>query len=196
MINAFAPCPFQCPAALQPQPIERAAVLRASQGQALRVAAKDAASAGRRQAPCARRLRGLAVGTWKNARGAGRGTKEWTQRSEGLMFAEQVELPTVVVTFWRDGSRSDGVFGLRSGSPRIASGDLHQRIGNVSGGFIGDGVFSRRLGCALASSSWSLRAYSSISSFMRSSCLSMTTVSKRMMQGRGRGWRRSTCCRC
>src|SRR5271167_469360 len=25
------------------------------------------------------------------------------QRSEGLLFAEQVELPTVVVTFWRDG---------------------------------------------------------------------------------------------
>jgi hypothetical protein len=30
-------------------------------------------------------------------------TKEWTQRSEGLMFAEQVEWPRVVVTFWRDG---------------------------------------------------------------------------------------------
>jgi hypothetical protein len=82
---------------------------------------------------------------WKNARGAGR-TKEWTQRSEGLMFAEQVELPAVVVTFWRDGLVVTAYLGEVA---RLQlQGDLHQRVRNVSGGFIGDGVFGR-LGCAL-----------------------------------------------
>ena len=38
----------------------------------------------------------------KNARGAGR-TKEWSQRSERRMFAEQVELPRVVITCGRVG---------------------------------------------------------------------------------------------
>ena len=48
-------------------------------------------------------LTGPARGGWetwrsgrKNARGAGR-TKEWTQRSEVRMCAEQVELPRIVV---------------------------------------------------------------------------------------------------
>jgi hypothetical protein len=29
--------------------------------------------------------------------------KNGPRRSEGLMFVEQFELPTIVVTFWRDG---------------------------------------------------------------------------------------------
>src|ERR1700688_2570998 len=118
---------------------------RTYQGQALRVAAKARPA-----------LTGPARGGWeiwrsgrRNARGAGR-TKEWTQRtqrSEGQMFAEQVELPTVVVTFWRDGFVVTAYLGEVA---RLElQGDLHQRVRNVSGGFIGDGVFGR-LGCALA----------------------------------------------
>src|SRR5271155_10310 len=69
------------------------------------------------------------------------------QRSEGLLFAEQVELPTVVVTFWRDGLVVTAYLGKVA---RLElQGDLHQGVRNVSGGFIGDGVFGR-LGCALA----------------------------------------------
>src|SRR5271156_2936838 len=73
--------------------------------------------------------------------------KNGPQRSERLMFAEQVELPTVVVTFWRDGLVMTAYLGEVA---RLElQGDLHQRVRNVSGGFIGDGVFGR-LGCALA----------------------------------------------
>src|ERR1700693_1973386 len=52
-----------------------------------------------------------------------------------------------VVTFWRDGLVVTAYLGEVA---RLElQGDLHQRVGNVSGGFIGDGVFGR-LGCALA----------------------------------------------
>src|ERR1700682_3163109 len=83
----------------------------------------------------------------KNARGAGR-TKEWTQRSEGRMCAEQVELPRiVVVTCGRGGLVVTAYLGEVG---RLESqGDLHQRVRDVGGGFIGDGVF-RQLGWALA----------------------------------------------
>ena len=60
------------------------------------------------------------------------------QRSEG-MFAEQVELPTVVVTFWHDGLVVTAYLG-EVGRLEL-QGDLHQRVRNGSGGFIGDGVF-------------------------------------------------------
>src|SRR5947209_7470847 len=54
---------------------------------------------------------------------------------------------TVVVTFWRDGLVVTAYLGEVA---RLElQGDLHQRVRNVSGGFIGDGVFGR-LGCALA----------------------------------------------
>ena len=60
------------------------------------------------------------------------------------MFAEQVELPTVVVTFWRDGFVVTAYLGEVA---RLElQGDLHQRVGNVSGGFIGDGIFGERFG--------------------------------------------------
>ena len=55
-------------------------------------------------------------------------------------------------------------------------GELHQRVGDICGGFIGDGVFWR-LGCCACASSGSLRAYSSMSSFMRKLLPSMMTVS-------------------
>jgi hypothetical protein len=63
------------------------------------------------------------------------------QRSEGLMFAEQVELPTVVVTFWRDGLVVTAYLG-EVGRLEL-QGEFHQGVRNVSGGFIGDGVFGR-----------------------------------------------------
>src|SRR5271170_6851180 len=54
------------------------------------------------------------------------------QRSEGLLFAEQVELPTVVVTFWRDGLVVTAYLGKVA---RLElQGDLHQGVRNVSGG--------------------------------------------------------------
>ena len=63
---------------------------RTYQGQALRVAAKARpALTGPARGGCEIWRSGR-----KNARGAGR-TKEWTERSEGRMFAEQVELPRV-----------------------------------------------------------------------------------------------------
>src|ERR1700686_5638186 len=97
---------------------------RTNQGQALRVAAKTRpALTGPARDGCEIWRSG-----WKNARGAGR-TKEWTQRSEGLMFAEQVELPTVVVTFWRDGFVVTAYLGEVA---RLESqGDIHQRVGHV-----------------------------------------------------------------
>ena len=55
------------------------------------------------------------------------------------MFVEQFELPTIVVTFWRDGLVVTAYLGEVA---RLElQGDLHQRVRNVSGGFIGDGVF-------------------------------------------------------
>src|ERR1700681_1114180 len=67
--------------------------------------------------------------------------------SERRMFAEHIELPRIVVTFWRDGLVVTAYLGEVA---RLElQGDLHQRVRNVSGGFIGDGVFGR-LGCALA----------------------------------------------
>src|SRR6202161_2475767 len=75
----------------------------------------------------------------KNARGAGR-TKEWSHQSEGGMFAEQVELPRVVViTIGRDGLVMTAYLG-EVGRLEL-QGDLHQHVRNVSGGFIGEGVF-------------------------------------------------------
>src|ERR1700676_819100 len=76
----------------------------------------------------------------KNARGAGR-TKEWTQRSEGRLFAEQVELPRVVVTFGCDGLVVTAYLG-EVGCLEL-QGEFHQRVRNVSGGFIRGGVFGR-----------------------------------------------------
>ena len=61
------------------------------------------------------------------------------------MLAEQVELPRGVgVAF-----RCDG-FVVAADLGEVArlefQGELHQRVGNVSGGFIGDGIFGERFG--------------------------------------------------
>ena len=77
---------------------------------------------------------------WKNARGAGR-TKEWPRASEGAMFAEQVELPRIVVTFGCDGLVVTAY--LSEMGCLELEGDLHHGVRNISGGFIGDGIFGR-----------------------------------------------------
>src|SRR6202166_1485969 len=87
--------------------------------------------------------------------------------SERRMFAEHIELPSIVVTFWRDGLVVTAYLG-EVGRLEL-QGDLHQRVRNVSGGFIGDGIFGRHRGRS--------RSYSSISSFMRKLLPSMMTVS-------------------
>jgi hypothetical protein len=77
------PAPIQIPAASSPDPIERAAVLRASQGQALRVAAKTRpALTGPARGGCAISRSGR-----KNARGAGR-TKEWNPPKQSTKIAD------------------------------------------------------------------------------------------------------------
>jgi hypothetical protein len=142
---------------------------RANQGRALRVAAKTRpALTGPARAGCEIWRSGR-----KNARGAGR-TKEWPQRSEGLILAEEVELPSVVVTSGRDGLV---VTAYLSEVCRLElQGELHQRVCDVSGGLIGDGVFGRS-GWALARHRCRSELYSSISSFMRKLLPSMMTVS-------------------
>src|SRR5580693_6497624 len=97
---------------------------------------EDAASLDR---PCARRLRDLAVGMEECSR---RGSNQrMDPRSEGLMFAEQVELPRVVVTFGCDRLVVTAYLG-EVGCLEL-QGEFHQRVRNVSGGFIGGGVFGR-----------------------------------------------------
>src|SRR6266852_2774446 len=142
---------------------------RASQGRALRVAAKTRpALTGPARDGCEIWRSG-----WKNARGAGR-TKEWTLRSEGLIFAEQVELPRVVITSGCDGVVVTAYF---SEVGRLElQGEFHQGVRNVSGSFIGDGVFGRTF-WALARHRGRSGLYSSISSFMRKLLPSMMTVS-------------------
>ena len=61
------------------------------------------------------------------------------------MFSERVKLPRGVgVTF-----RCDGLV-VAANLGEVArlefQGELHQRVGNVSGGFIGDGIFGQRFG--------------------------------------------------
>jgi hypothetical protein len=63
-----------------------------------------------------------------------------SQWSERWMFGEQVELPGIaVVTSGRDGLVVTTYLG-EVGRLEL-QGDLHQGVRNVSGGFIGDGVF-------------------------------------------------------
>ena len=58
------------------------------------------------------------------------------------MVAEQVELPrSVGITFRRDGLVVAADLG-EVGRLEF-QGELHQRVRNVSGGFIGDGIFGR-----------------------------------------------------
>jgi hypothetical protein len=57
------------------------------------------------------------------------------------MVAEQVELPRAVVTFGRDGLVVTAYLG-KVGRLEL-QGELHQGVGSVSRGFIGDGVFGR-----------------------------------------------------
>jgi len=97
---------------------------------------------GREGAPA---LTGPARGGWetwrsgrKNARGAGR-TKEWTQRSEVRMCAEQVELPRIVVVRCERGGLVVTAYLGEMGRFEL-QGDLHQRVSDVGGGFIGDGI--------------------------------------------------------
>src|ERR1700692_3474692 len=100
---------------------------------------EDAASLDR---PCARRLRYPAVGTEEcSRRGSNQRMDPRSQRSERRMFAEHIELPRIVVTFWRGGLVVTAYLG-EVGRLEL-QGDLHQRVRNVSGGFIGDGVFGR-----------------------------------------------------
>ena len=54
------------------------------------------------------------------------------------MFAEQVELPRIVVTSGCDGLAVTAYLG-EVGRLEL-QGELHQGVRNVSGGFIGDGV--------------------------------------------------------
>jgi hypothetical protein len=63
-------------------------------------------------------------------------------RSEGLVFAEEVELRRVVVTsFGSDGVVVTAYFGEVC---RLElQGELHQSVCDVSGGLIGDVVFGR-----------------------------------------------------
>ena len=62
-------------------------------------------------------------------------------RSERRMFAEQVELPRVVATSGCNGIVVTAYFG-EVGRLELQS-EFHQGVRNVSGGFIGDGVFGR-----------------------------------------------------
>src|ERR1700678_3625968 len=95
--------------------------------------------------PCARRLRDLAVGMEECSR---RGSNQrMTQGSEGLMFAEQVELPRAIVRLGYDGLVVTVYLG-EVGCLEL-QGEFHQGVRNVSGGFIGDGIFGR-FGWALA----------------------------------------------
>ena len=123
---------------------------RASQGQALRVAAKDAASLDR---PCARRLRDLAVGAEECSR---RGSNQRMALEEdespgsdlrsivlaavsaGLSF-EQIELAWDGTTCWCDGLVVTAYLGEVGGLE--LQGEFHQGVRDVSGGFVGDGVF-------------------------------------------------------
>ena len=68
-------------------------------------------------------------------------TKEWPRGSEGAMFAEQVELPRIVVTFGCDGLVVTAY--LSEMGCLELEGDLHHGVRNISGGFIGDGIFGR-----------------------------------------------------
>ena len=57
------------------------------------------------------------------------------------MFAEQVDLPRVVVMF---GCNRLVVTAYLSEMGFLElEGDLHQGVRNISGGFIGDGIFGR-----------------------------------------------------
>ena len=175
-------------AASSPDPIGACRRARANQGQALRLAAKTRPA-----------LTGPARGgggIWrsgrKNARGAGR-TKECPQqenkktglvlkacacgrfqRSERRMFAEQIELPRVAVRSGRDGLVVTAYLG-QVGRLELQS-EFHQRVRNVSGGFIGDGV-SGQFVWALACHRGCSGLTSPISSFIRKLLPSMTTVS-------------------
>jgi hypothetical protein len=75
--------PYDVGSAGSSDPIEDRRRARANQGQALRVAAKAAASLDR---PCARRREILRSGR-KNARGADR-TKEWTANSNRWLYGK------------------------------------------------------------------------------------------------------------
>src|ERR1700704_6496714 len=129
--------PAQIPAACSPAPIEHATVLGPIKAKPFGWPRKTRpALTGPARGGCEFRRSGR-----KNARGAGR-TKEWTSRSEGGMFAEQVELRrVVVVTCGRIGLVVSAYLG-EVGRLEL-QGDLHQRVRNVGGGFIGDGVFGR-----------------------------------------------------
>jgi hypothetical protein len=61
------------------------------------------------------------------------------------MCAKQVELPGIVVTCRRD--RLVVTAYLGEVSCLELQGDLHQRVRDVGGGFIGDGILGR-MGCA------------------------------------------------
>src|ERR1700719_2742246 len=63
------------------------------------------------------------------------------QRSERRMFAEQVELPRVVVMLGCNGIVVTAYFG-EVGRLEL-QGEFHQGVCNVSGSFIGNGVFGR-----------------------------------------------------
>ena len=92
----------------------------------------------------------------KNARGAGR-TKEWTLEEDekpgsdlrritfaavsAWMFFEQIELARHGAGCWRDGVVVTAYLG-EVGRLEL-QGEFPQGVRNVSGGFIGDGVFGR-----------------------------------------------------
>src|SRR6266700_6699664 len=89
------------------------------------------------------------------------------------MFTEQVELPWGGTTFWRDRLVVTAYLG-EMGRFEL-QGEFHQGVGDVSGGFVGDGVFGR-FGFAPARHRGRSN-YSSISSFVRKLLPSMMTVS-------------------
>ena len=68
--------------------------------------------------------------------------KNRPSNSERRMVAEQIELPrSVGMTFRRDGSVVAADLGEMG---RLEfQGELHQRVRNVSGGFIGNGMLGR-----------------------------------------------------
>ena len=66
--------------------------------------------------------------------------KELPRHSEGRIFADQAELPrAVAVTVGCDGLVVTA--NLCEVGCLETQGELHQRVCNVSGGFIGDGIF-------------------------------------------------------
>ena len=87
---------------------------------------------------------------------------------------EQIKLARVVVGRGRDGLVMPAYLSEVGGLE--LQGEVHQRLGNIGGGFIGRGVFGQWI-AGLGHRDGGLGLYASISSFMRKLLPSMMTVS-------------------